>query len=192
MHASLVGGLRFQSAFADPPDRAEVRPAVAADDCGGGDDTATGVAAQPDGKIVVAGTSFNGSNKDFAVVRYNSNGTLDTSFGGTGKVTTDFRGNDDVCSGMVLQDDGRIVLAGYSSDGTKVDIALARYNPDGSLDTGFGTAGTGKVVTTGISNFSWARAVVQQADGRLVAVGSLGAPGFGRVADNSREARQIP
>ncbi|MCX6864845.1 MAG: delta-60 repeat domain-containing protein, partial [Verrucomicrobia bacterium] len=115
------------------------------------------------------------SNKDFAVVRYNPNGTLDTTFNGTGKVTTDFRGHDDVCSGMVLQDDGRIVVIGYSSDGTRNDFALARYNTDGTLDTGFGQLGTGKVVTTGIAlaSYSEAYAVALQADGKLVVVGTM-------------------
>jgi len=140
---------------------------------GSGDDTATGVVAQPDGKIVVAGTSNNGSNKDFAVARYKPDGTLDTSFrpSGTGKVTCDFRENDDVCNGVVLQGDGKIVVVGYSSDGTRNDFALARFNPDGSLDTGFGQAGTGKVVTTGLGADSEALAVVLQADGMLVVAG---------------------
>ena len=145
---------------------------------GSGDDMATGVVAQIDGKIVVAGTSYNGSNKDFALARYNPDGTLDTSFNGTGKVTTDFRGNDDFCNGVVLQNDGKIVVVGYSSDGTRNDFALARYNTDGTLDTGFGQAGTGKVVTTGmgiigVSGNSEAYAVANAGGWQVGVVGRL-------------------
>ncbi|MEI8386715.1 MAG: Ig-like domain-containing protein [Verrucomicrobiota bacterium] len=140
---------------------------------GSGDDTASGVAVQIDGKIVVVGTSYNGSNKDFAVVRYNTDGTLDTTFNGTGKVTTDFRGHDDFCSGVVLQDDGKIVVVGYSSNGTRNDFSLARYNTNGTLDTSFGQLGTGKVVTTGICTNSEAYAVSLQPDGKFVMVGRV-------------------
>ncbi|MDZ4405029.1 MAG: delta-60 repeat domain-containing protein, partial [Prosthecobacter sp.] len=57
---------------------------------GGGDDRGHAVVMQSDGKLVVAGYYYNGSNNDFAVVRYNADGTLDTSFNGTGKATCDF------------------------------------------------------------------------------------------------------
>jgi uncharacterized delta-60 repeat protein len=85
------------------------------------------VKLQSDGKIVVAGFSNIAGNNDFLVVRYNPDGTLDTSFNGTGKVTTAIGGGDDTGVGLALQEDGKIVMAGYSHNGSNYDIAVARY-----------------------------------------------------------------
>src|SRR5262245_12063781 len=89
----------------------------------GGSDSAQAVAIQSDGKIVAAGSS----GGDFALARYNADGSLDASFGGGGKVTTDF-GGFDAASALAVQPDGRIVAAGRGGTG---DMALARYNADG-------------------------------------------------------------
>ena len=118
---------------------------------GSGADTGQAVAVDSSGRIVVAGTTFIGIEQEFAVVRYNSNGTPDTSFGtaGTGKVTTAFGTINDAATSVAIDKTGRIYVAGYtsSSNGTGIDFAIARYTPAGILDTSFGTAGTGKVVT---------------------------------------------
>jgi uncharacterized delta-60 repeat protein len=100
---------------------------------------ANAVAVQPDGKILVAGFADEASafNSDFALARYNSDGTLDTSFDGDGIVTTDLSGQDDDARAVVIQPDGRIVVAGTAGE----DIAVARYMPDGKLDNGFGSGG---------------------------------------------------
>src|SRR5438874_1056826 len=90
-------------------------------------DAATGVAVQADGRIVVAGYSWNGSDYDFALARYNPNGSLDTSFDGDGKVTTPIGTGNDEATGMTVQADGKIVVAGYSLNGSDFDFALARY-----------------------------------------------------------------
>jgi uncharacterized delta-60 repeat protein len=82
-------------------------------------DSAKAVALQSDGKIVVAGQSSN-SNADFAVARYNIDGTLDATFGNAGTLTIDFFGFTDIAEGVLVQPDGRIVLGG-----------LARANVDG-------------------------------------------------------------
>ena len=88
---------------------------------------------QPDGKIVVAGSSFNGSNDDFALVRYNADGSLDTSFGGgDGIVTTPIGTSNDSANGVLVQPDGKIVVAGTAFGSTGYDFALVRYNSDGS------------------------------------------------------------
>jgi uncharacterized delta-60 repeat protein/uncharacterized repeat protein (TIGR01451 family) len=119
-------------------------------DIEGTDDGGYALALQPDGKIVVGGYAVNNSgDKDFALVRYNYDGTLDTTFGAGGKVTTDFNGTSDRIWAVTLQSDGKIVAAGETVSsvfaGTN-DIAIARYNgTDGSLDLTFG--GTGKVTT---------------------------------------------
>ena len=91
-------------------------------------DIAFSVAIQSTGKIVAAGSSENGSfNRDFALVRYNSDGSLDTSFGAGGKVTTAFGTENDEALGMAIQPDDKIVLAGSTFTGTSDDFAVARY-----------------------------------------------------------------
>ncbi len=120
-----------------------------ATDFHGSTDVARAIALQPDGKIVVAGRALrlDGPFFDFALARYNTDGSLDASFGVGGKITTDFDGNGgaDLAFALALQPDGKIVAAGSTSNIGVSGFALARYNADGSLDAGFGTAG--KVAT---------------------------------------------
>ncbi len=100
------------------------------------------------GKILIAGNSHFGTTDDFAVTRYNPNGTLDTSFGGTGPVVTSFKSLNDEARSVASQSDGKIVVCGFESTGYpkyKTDFALVRYNTNGWLDTTFG--GDGVVVT---------------------------------------------
>jgi uncharacterized delta-60 repeat protein len=107
------------------------------------------VAVQPDGKIVGAGFAFSAkTGDDFAVVRYNANGSLDTTFGGKGgtAITDINQKSTDMGRRVVLQKDGKIVVAGTTTPsgvniGVSADLALVRYNADGSLDTSFGTGG---------------------------------------------------
>jgi uncharacterized delta-60 repeat protein len=144
------------------------------------------VIAQADGTIIAAGTAFGNAGKDFAVARYLSDGSLDTSFdaiGHDGKVTTDFgAGNDDTATCAVLQADGKIVVAGYASDGTQSDFALVRYNTDGSRDTSFGKAGdSGCVLTDFAGKDDVATGMALQTDGKILVVGYTfvaGGPGF--------------
>jgi uncharacterized delta-60 repeat protein len=130
------------------------------------------LAVQPDGKIIAVGGSFNGLDYDFAVVRYNENGTLDTSFGIGGKVTTPVGTNTtDGAADVALQPDGKIVVAGgsgmFSGGG---NFGLVRYNADGSLDTSFGTGG--KVVTPVVGQGSDnASAVAILPGGKILAAG---------------------
>jgi uncharacterized delta-60 repeat protein len=140
----------------------------------GGNETAWGVAVQPDGKAVVAGTRFDmGPSDDFVLARYTVNGALDATFDGDGKVTTDFGGRSDGADDVAIQPDGKMVVAGsgFPAVVRPVDFALARYNRDGTLDTTFGDGG--KVLTTFEPNsIDRANAVVIQPDGRIVAAGS--------------------
>jgi uncharacterized delta-60 repeat protein len=112
-----------------------------------GADKAYAVAIQTDGKIIVAGMTTNASTgKDFACLRYNTDGTLDSTFGTAGIVTIDVQtGSDDVVYSTVIQSDGKILLAGYSDDGSNKNAAIVRLNSTGTLDTTFGTSG--KVLT---------------------------------------------
>lgn len=134
----------------------------------GGSDHARDIVIQQDGKIIVAG----GSDGDFSLVRYNSDGSLDSSFGTDGMVTTDFYGLYETAYGAALQSDGRIVLAGTLGDSYPVyNFAVARYNSDGSLDGAFNTDGR---VITDLGSYDYGRDVVVQPDGKIVVGGSSG------------------
>jgi uncharacterized delta-60 repeat protein len=95
------------------------------------------VIQQVDGKLVVAGSSDNGGNYDVALVRYNADGSLDTGFDGDGKGHHGYGcGAMMYAQSVIQQADGKLVVAGSSWNGSNADVALARYNADGSLDTG--------------------------------------------------------
>jgi uncharacterized delta-60 repeat protein len=132
-----------------------------------------GVALQPDGKIVAVGSTA----LDFVLARFNPDGSLDPTFGGDGVVTTNFTSGQDYAKAVVIQDDGKIVVAGdagYCCEWTS-SFGLARYNADGTLDTTFG--GDGKVITNFTDGDDAAGDVVIQANGKVVAVGGSGYQG---------------
>lgn len=135
--------------------------------------SATSVAIQPDGKIVVAGCSQCELRPRFAVYRYNADGSRDLTFGGgDGIVKTGFRG-DATAYDVALQADGKIVAAGVAIGGSsRPSFALARFDTEGNLDATFG-GGDGKVRTR-IGFRARATAVAIQADGKIVAGGSTG------------------
>jgi uncharacterized delta-60 repeat protein len=134
---------------------------------GDGDAAARAVAVEADGGIVVAGTSSQPETGwDFALVRYEPDGGLDPSFGDNGRVTTDFDDVANAVNALVLQPDGKLLVAGES----RGDFALARYDADGSLDTSF--SGDGVVTTDFAGKADTAYAVALQGDGRIVAAGS--------------------
>jgi uncharacterized delta-60 repeat protein len=119
---------------------------------------------QPDNKIIQFGNlSSNGSH--FTILRYNSDGNLDNSFGQAGKVLGFISSNDYARYGA-LQSDGKFVLAGSFGS----PFSLARYNQDGTLDNSFGNVGT--AVASSSDQSTWASAVAIQSDGKIVAVGS--------------------
>src|SRR5207302_8716730 len=135
------------------------------------------VALESDGKIIAAETVFvdfnpgDSSNTDFALARYNPDGTADATFGNGGQVSTDFLGLEDDAFSVLIQPDGKIVAIGSANDpATFYDFAAVRYLSNGSLDTTFGVAG--KVHTDfGDQNFDRARSAALQSDGRIVAAG---------------------
>ena len=110
----------------------------------GGDDRVEAAALQSDGRIVLAGSTTAGmGGHDFAAARLNPDGSVDTSFGTGGQVAVDF-GGDDGASAALLQPGGKVILAGDTSEGIGGgDIALARLNANGSIDSSFGTGGNG-------------------------------------------------
>ncbi|NTV07207.1 MAG: hypothetical protein HGA81_01175 [Chlorobium limicola] len=159
-------------------------------DIDGRGDQANSMAIQSDGKIVVAGTStaaggYAAANPDFCVVRYNTDGSLDTSFDGDGKLTTEIGdilyptdshlNRNDYGKSVALQSDGKIVVAGSSSFVQDGGIAVVRYNLEGSLDTSF--SGDGKLITQFGVGSSWrnsvANSVTVQSDGKIVVAGDV-------------------
>ena len=133
-----------------------------------------GVAIQPDDKIVVAG--FGSTDPeidlelDFIIARYTAAGALDTSFGTGGIVTNDILGDDNVITALALQSDGKIVVTGYAYDGAKYVFATARYNSDGTLDSGFGSGGI--VTTAFFTSDAQANAIAIQSDGKILVAGN--------------------
>ena len=139
-----------------------------------GQSLANALAIQSDGKILLGGWNQRGIGTivdfDFALARYNSDGTLDQSFGDGGKTTADFSGVD-VATAIAIQSDGKIVLTGRAlGSGQGFDFALARYNGDGSLDMTFGEGG--KVQTDFDAQDDRAAAVSIQRDGKIVVAGA--------------------
>ena len=133
------------------------------------DDRAVAVQVQPDGKIVLAGEVTNGGNTDFALVRYTNFGVLDSGFGSGGIVQTPIGSGNDHGRGMVLQSDGRILVAGGAEIGGSHDFAVARHTGDGALDTSFGTGG--KLTTALSSANDQGYAVALLPDNRIVVAG---------------------
>ncbi len=134
--------------------------------------TAADVKIQTDGKIVVCGTSYVGSYDDIAIIRLNTNGTLDNTFNGTGKVTSGFlKSGRDVIEKLAVQSDGKILATGYTSSN---NISLARYNTNGTLDTSFNTKGylTSNFQHTYFDNTLNSSAVLSQTDGKVLIVGN--------------------
>ena len=145
---------------------------------GTSNESANSIAIQSNGKIVVAGSSSNGTNNEFTVTRYNTDGSLDSSFDSDGKVTTTIGSNADAFS-VAIQSDGKIVLAGNAIIGGRDEIAVARYNTDGSLDSSFDSDGK---VTTTIGEADYAASVVVQSDGKIVVAGSSATGGDSNFA----------
>ena len=145
-------------------------------DFSGNIDRANAVAIQPDGKIVAAGSSFSSTKtvEDFIVARYNANGSLDKRFGNNGKITTDFFRNVDTINALVIQPDGKIVVAGFAqlagTGGTPRVFALARYTSDGRPDSSFGNGGS--LTTSFGGTFAAASAIMVQPDGKIVVAGT--------------------
>jgi uncharacterized delta-60 repeat protein len=135
-------------------------------------DFANAVAVQADGRIIAVGRS-GGNGGRFGLARYNTDGTLDTTFGGDGRVTTNFTAGDDVANGVAVQADGKIVVVGGANF---TRFALARYSSDGTLDSTF--SGNGKRLTNFSIVSDWANGVVIQGNGKIVAAGGAGITEF--------------
>jgi uncharacterized delta-60 repeat protein len=141
----------------------------------GSDSQIRAIAIQPDGKIVAVGTVRDAANlTDFALARYNSDGTLDTSFGAAGKVVTALSEGDDRTEAVALQADGKIVVVGRkaaNAENQSFDFAVVRYNADGTLDADFGQGGIVAYDQAVLDTFY---SVMVRPDGSIVAAGDYG------------------
>jgi uncharacterized delta-60 repeat protein len=133
-------------------------------------DSGNSVMLQPDGKIVIAGETIDSINYNFAVLRYNTDGNLDSSFGTGGMVCTDVGNGNDYGHSLAIQSDGKIVVAGFSTMASYDDFSIVRYNTNGSLDNSFGSNGK-SVISVG-SFDDKANCLGLQADGKIVVVGA--------------------
>ena len=155
------------------PDNNFSDDAFVSTDINGGDDYGRSLIHFSNGKNLAVGYTDNGNDYDFALVKYNSDGSLDNSFGTNGIVTTDLNSSkDDRAFAALLQSDGKIVVTGYSGTATTdYDVAIVRYNSDGTLDNTFGTNG---IVIKDIYSSSDDKiyAATLQSDGKIIAAGS--------------------
>ena len=119
--------------------------------------------------MLLAGYCSNGSNDDFCAARYLANGTLDTTWNGTGTVRTAVGTNTSGAYAITLQSDGKVLLAGVCRNGTYDDFCAARYLANGTLDTTWN--GTGKVITPIGSSGDYAIAMTLQPDGKVLVAG---------------------
>lgn len=128
------------------------------------------ICLQPDGKLVVAGSFLDGDNFDFAVVRYNSDGQLDRTFGNAGIAVTSLSSGDDKVFDIALQKDGKIVVGGSAYNGRSDDFAVVRFLPDGSPDHSFSDDGI--VIVSAQKGQERLYSLVIQEDDKIVAAGN--------------------
>jgi uncharacterized delta-60 repeat protein len=139
-------------------------------DGGAGYDRGRDIALQQDGKILVTGYMSNGTDDDIMVIRFNTDGTLDTSFATNGSYIYDGGYGIDGGYAIAVQSDDRILLAGESSNGSDADVIVLRHDPDGSPDPNFGTNGI--YTYDGGNGYDAVIDILVQPDGRIVMCGS--------------------
>lgn len=133
-------------------------------------DRAYAIALQTDGKIIAAGRTVDTSSAyKFAVIRYDSDGSVDSTFGTNGTVTTSFINNDAGITAMTLQQNGKIVVTGGTDGLTTSDFLLARYNTDGTLDNSFGSGG--KIITDISGGLDMPRSIAMDISNNIVVTG---------------------
>ncbi len=134
---------------------------------------ATSVKIQSDNKLMVSGSYFDGQNLDMMLTRINANGSSDLSYryaANTGFSITDLRFSQDIANAMVIQPDGKTVVAGYISDGAQRDFGVSRYNVDGTLDLSFGSLGRVITAANG-SGDDITTSIALAPDGKIVVAG---------------------
>lgn len=127
------------------------------------------IAVQSDGKIVVAGRIANSGPTVFVIVRYNSNGSIDTGFGTNGSIKINYFNSLDEAKAVAIQSDGKILVAGTALNGSVRELALARLTGSGTLDNSFGTGGK---TTTPIGTKVFGEAMTILPNGKIAVAGS--------------------
>ena len=138
-------------------------------DLADGDDEILALAQSPDGDIVAGGYAYNGQDRDFLLLRFHDDGTLDETFGDQGVVIEPIGNSDDEITAVQVLANGKILVAGNAAGTGGRALALARYNSDGSADTSFGDAG---VSLTGVGRDVLAQGMVVDEEGRIIVSGS--------------------
>ncbi|MBK7472153.1 MAG: hypothetical protein IPI73_17630 [Betaproteobacteria bacterium] len=154
-----------------------------------------GLVLQPDGKFVVGGSAYAGSAEGFGLVRLSADGTVDTSFGsnGTGIVSSAFGSGGAYARKLLLQSDGKVIAIGFTNAGSSATfnaIALARYLPDGSLDTTFGAGGQ-QTYNVDSGTYIYPNDAALQSDGKIVIAGSRSGTVYSPVLLRYTNACQI-
>jgi len=178
----IINGGLFSSAFA----QCNYAPAIPDYSFGNAGEVTTNInptefgadiVVQPDGKVIIAGNSLSTGSTgwDFTIIRYNPNGSIDTTFGTSGIAKLDFSNRIDLVSGIALQSNGKIVLVGSTcvqNDNNSCNFAIARLNPNGIPDITFGNLrNAGKITTDFAGLLDDASKVAIQTDGKIVVVG---------------------
>lgn len=128
------------------------------------------LALQSDGKIIAAGNSYDGTFHYFTLIRYEANGLVDSGFGTSGVVVTHVGTTDSYILSILLENNDKIIVAGWVQAGPKTDIALARYQTNGLLDSTF--ANNGIQITDINGKFDYARALAFEADQKIMVAGN--------------------
>lgn len=145
-------------------------------------DSVSAVVVLPNGKILAGGYASPQTDVDFALAQYNGNGTPDTSFGVNGIVITNFDDEGSRMNDLAVQPDGKIVAAGSVGPFNNLDFAVARYNPNGSLDNTLSSDGRARLSMNGLSDQS--THLIVQADRKIVLTGNTGNVDFALVRLN--------
>ncbi|HZR80257.1 MAG TPA: hypothetical protein VFD92_04090 [Candidatus Binatia bacterium] len=144
------------------------------------DDRAAGVVVQPDGRIIAAGYTKSTANRDVALVRYESDGRLDATFGAGGIAIAAIGSGNDEAAAVELDAAGRIVIGGYSALGGQYALAVARFDATGALDPSFGDGGSTRVrFSTGDA---FGNALALDDEGRIVVAGRARIDGNFQIA----------
>jgi uncharacterized delta-60 repeat protein len=139
---------------------------------GSSNDDGQSLAIQSDGKILLGGSCSNGSNNDFCIARFNSDGTLDTTFGSSGKVIQPIGSSDDIGRSLAIQPNGKILFGGYCQGVSNNDFCIARFNSNGTLDTSFGTSGKVIQHIGSYYDYCYGQSLAIQSDGKILLGGN--------------------